>query len=91
MTARARGLTSPPHVQTDSVTDAHAIEAGRPVKDECTQDWTLVSADVDADSLVFVAERALNTGDAQDHAFVDDSADGECFNLYIFQYRKPTA
>lgn len=45
--------------------------------DECTQDWTLVSAEVDADSLVFVAERALDTGDTQDRVFVDDSADGE--------------
>lgn len=67
------------HVQTGNVTDAHAIEPGHPVTDECTQDWTLVSAEVDADSLVFVAERALNTGDTQDRVFVDDSADGESF------------
>ena len=38
-----------------------------------------MSAEIDVDSLVFVAERALNTGDTQDHVFVDDSADGECF------------
>lgn len=65
-------------MQTGNVTDAHAIEPGRPVMDECTQDWTLISADVDADSLVFVAERTLNTGDPQDYVFIDDSADGEC-------------
>lgn len=81
MTARTHDLTCPSNVQTGSVTDAHAIEPGRPVTDECTQDWTLVLGESDADSLVFVAERALNTGDTQDHVFVDDSADGECCGL----------
>ena len=76
--ACAHDPARPSHVQTGNVTDAHAIEAGAPITDECTQDWTLVSSEVDADSLVFVAERALNTGDTQDHVFVDDSADGEC-------------
>ena len=79
MITRARDCTCQSHAQTGNVTDAHAIEPGRPVTDECTQDWTLISAEDDADSLVFVAERALNTGDTQDHVFVDDSADGECF------------
>lgn len=41
-----------------------------------------MSAEIDVDSLVFVAERALNTGDTQDHVFIDDSADGKCFGLY---------
>ncbi|CAM9448244.1 unnamed protein product, partial [Ectocarpus sp. 4 AP-2014] len=39
------------------------------------QDWTLVSAEAGTDGLVFEAERALDTGDSQDHVFVDDSAD----------------
>ncbi|CAM9386585.1 unnamed protein product [Ectocarpus sp. 12 AP-2014] len=60
---------------TGNVTDAHAIVAGTPVTDECTQDWTLVSAEAGTDGLVFEAERALDTGDSQDHVFVDDSAD----------------
>lgn len=71
-------------LQADEVTDAHAIESGRPVTDECTQDWTLVSSEVDADSLVFEAERALSTGDTQDHLFIDDSADGE----FVFLWQK---
>ena len=83
MIARAHISTCPPHAQTGSVTDAHAIGPGRPGTDECKQDWTLVSADVDGDGLVFVAERALNTGDTQDCVFVDDSANGECFGLYL--------
>ena len=90
MTARAHDPPCPSHLQTDSVTDAHSIEPGRPVTDECTQDWTLVSADVDADGLVFVAERALNTGDTQDHVFVDDNADGELFGLYLSLNRRLT-
>lgn len=89
-------MTGSPHnpartrltLQTGNVTDAHAIEPGRPVRDECTQDWTLVSAEVDADSLVFVAERALDTGDTQDRVFVDDSADGELF--YFTEKRSKT-
>ena len=64
------------HAQTDNVTDAHALEPGPPATDECTQDWALLSSEVDADSLVFEAERALNTGDTQDHLFVDDSTEG---------------
>ncbi|CAM9815198.1 unnamed protein product, partial [Ectocarpus fasciculatus] len=60
---------------TGDVTDAHAIVAGTPVTDECTQDWTLVSAEAGTDGLVLEAERALDTGDPQDHVFVDDSAD----------------
>ena len=63
--------------QTGNVTDAHSLMAGRPVVDECTQDWTLLSAEADDESLVFEAERALDTGDAQDRAFADDTQDGE--------------
>lgn len=62
--------------QTGNLTDSHAIVAGRPVTDECTQDWNLLSADVGVDGLIFEVERALNTGDTQDHVFVDDCADG---------------
>ncbi|CBJ30302.1 conserved unknown protein [Ectocarpus siliculosus] len=58
---------------TGNVTDAHSLVAGTPVVDECTQDWTLLSADVSSGSLVFEAERALDTGDAQDRVFEDDS------------------
>ncbi|CAM9101397.1 unnamed protein product [Ectocarpus fasciculatus] len=58
---------------TGNVTDAHSLVAGTPVVDECTQDWTLLSADVGSGSLVFEAERALDTGDAQDRVFEDDS------------------
>ena len=32
-----------------------------PVTDECTQDWTLLSAEVGADGLIFEVERALDT------------------------------
>lgn len=64
-------------MQTGNVTDAHAITSGKPTTDECTQDWTLVSAEVGTDGLVFEAERALDTGDSQDRAIVDDSEDGK--------------
>ena len=50
-----------------------------PVIDECTQDWTLLSAEIGTDSLVFEAERSLETDDSQDRAFVDDTAEGETF------------
>ncbi|CAM9357906.1 unnamed protein product, partial [Ascophyllum nodosum] len=59
-----------------SITDAHAIVAGTPVTDVCTQDWTLLSAEKGTGGLVFEAERALETGDSQDRAFTDDSAEG---------------
>ncbi|CAM9974997.1 unnamed protein product [Ascophyllum nodosum] len=59
-----------------SITDAHAIVAGTPVTDVCTQDWTLLSAEKGTDGLVFEVERALETGDSQDRAFTDDSAEG---------------
>ncbi|CAM9963515.1 unnamed protein product, partial [Ascophyllum nodosum] len=58
------------------ITGAHALVAGTPVTDECTQDWSLVSAEVGTDGLVFEAERALNTGDSQDRVFADDSVEG---------------
>lgn len=59
------------------MTDAYALVAGTPVRDECTQDWTLVSAEVDdAGGIVFEVERALDTGDPQDRALVDDSVEG---------------
>lgn len=45
--------------------------------DECSQDWTLLSAEARADGLVFEVERSLDTGDAQDRIFTDDTADGE--------------
>lgn len=45
--------------------------------DECTQDWTLLSAEAGNGSLVFEAERALDTGDTQDRVFADDTQDGE--------------
>lgn len=59
------------------MTDAHSLVAGEPVIDECTQDWTLLSAEVGNESLVFEAERALDTGDTQDRVFADDSDEGE--------------
>lgn len=62
--------------QTDSVTDAHSIIPGRPVTDECNQDWNLLFAEADGDGLVFEVERALDTGDTQDRAFGNDSVDG---------------
>eukprot|EP00752_Nemacystus_decipiens_P002626 g2458.t1 len=61
---------------TGELTDAHSLVAGTPVVDECTQDWNLVSAESDSGSLVFEAERALVTGDAQDRAFADDTQEG---------------
>lgn len=77
--------------QTGEVTDAHAIVAGAPVRDECTQDWNLLSSDVGSGGLVFEAERALDTGDAQDRALVDDTEDGNhlinCF-IVIFELHK---
>lgn len=57
--------------------DSHSLVAGQPIVDECTQDWTLLSAEAGNGSLVFEAERALDTGDAQDWVFTDDSQDGE--------------
>lgn len=48
-----------------------------PIVDECTQDWTLVSADIDGDGMVVFVERPLDTSDAQDWAFVDDSVEGD--------------
>ena len=50
-----------------------------PVTDECTQDWTLLSAEIGTDGLVFEAERLLETDDFQDRAFLDDSAEGYNF------------
>eukprot|EP00903_Cladosiphon_okamuranus_P014858 g13759.t1 len=61
---------------TGKVTDAHSLVATTPVIDECTQDWTLLSAEAVDGSLVFEVERALDTGDAQDRAFTDDTAPG---------------
>ncbi|CBJ33319.1 conserved unknown protein [Ectocarpus siliculosus] len=61
---------------TGNLTDAYSLVAGTPVVDECTQDWTLLSAEVGDGSLVFEAERALDTGDDQDRVFSDDSFDG---------------
>eukprot|EP00903_Cladosiphon_okamuranus_P022591 g20786.t1 len=58
------------------ITDAYSIVTGAPVTDECTQDWTLLAAEAGDESLVFEAERALNTGDGQDRVFIDDTADG---------------
>ncbi|CAN0051362.1 unnamed protein product, partial [Ectocarpus sp. 12 AP-2014] len=37
---------------TGDLTDAHSLVAGTPVVDECTQDWTLLSAEVGDGSLV---------------------------------------
>ncbi|CAN0293249.1 unnamed protein product, partial [Ectocarpus sp. 12 AP-2014] len=61
---------------TGDLTDAHSLVAGTPVVDECTQDWTLLSAEVGDGSLVFEAERALDTEDDQDRVFSDDSFEG---------------
>eukprot|EP00903_Cladosiphon_okamuranus_P022592 g20787.t1 len=58
------------------ITDSFSIVAGAPVADECTQDWALLSAEAGDGSLVFEAERALDSGDAQDRVFIDDTADG---------------
>eukprot|EP00752_Nemacystus_decipiens_P015391 g13724.t1 len=62
---------------TANVTDAHSIVAGRPLVDECTQDWALLSFTAGDGGLVFEAERALDTGDSQDRVFTDDTLDGE--------------
>ena len=59
------------------MTDAHSLEAGAPIVDECTQDWALLSAESGNGSVVFEAERALDTGDVQDRVFIDDSEYGE--------------
>lgn len=45
--------------------------------DECSQDWTLLSAETRADGLVFEVERSLDTGDVQDRIFADDTVEGE--------------
>lgn len=45
--------------------------------DECTEDWTLLSANADAGAFVFEVERAFDTGDTQDHIIADDSFEGE--------------
>lgn len=54
--------------------------------DECTQDWTLLSAEAGTGSLVFEAERALDTGDTQDRVFKDDTQDGEN-RVFLWQSR----
>ena len=45
--------------------------------DECSQDWTLLSAETREDGLVFEVERSLDTGDVQDRIFTDDTVEGE--------------
>ncbi|CAM9395306.1 unnamed protein product [Sphacelaria rigidula] len=59
-----------------NLTDAHALEIGTPIADECSQDWTLLSAEVGDTGLVFEAERSLETSDTQDRSLVDDSVEG---------------
>ncbi|CAM9945358.1 unnamed protein product [Scytosiphon promiscuus] len=61
---------------TGNITDAHSLVAGTPVVDECSQDWTLLSAEVGDGSIVFEAERAFDTGDTQDWVFADDTDEG---------------
>ncbi|CAM9153832.1 unnamed protein product [Sphacelaria rigidula] len=58
------------------LTDAHAHESGTPIVDECSQDWTLLSAEVGDTGLVFEAERSLETSDTQDRSLVDDTVEG---------------
>ena len=62
--------------QSGNLTDAHALEAGTPIVDECSQDWTLLSAEVGETGLVFEAERSLETNDPQDRSLVDDTVEG---------------
>lgn len=64
-------------IQEGTLTDAHALVPTTPVTDEGTQDWTLISSEIGNGSLVFEAERALDTGDTQDRVLVDDTEDGE--------------
>ena len=62
--------------QSGNLTDAHALENSAPIVDECSQDWTLLSAEVGDDGLVFEAERSLETSDPQDRSLVDDTVEG---------------
>lgn len=55
--------------------------------DECSQDWTLVSAEVGSDGLVFEAVRPLETTDPQDRVLVDDTVEGKC-SMFVVLLRK---
>ncbi|CAM9519920.1 unnamed protein product [Sphacelaria rigidula] len=59
-----------------NLTDAHALENSAPIVDECSQDWTLLSAEVGDTGMVFEAERSLETSDTQDRTLVDDTVEG---------------
>jgi hypothetical protein len=59
----------------DVLTDAHVIEVRNPMPDDCSQDWTLVAADVNRDGfLMWQGRRPLVTEDTQDYAIVSDAA-----------------
>jgi hypothetical protein len=55
-----------------SLVDAYATRAATPMVD-VQQDWTLVNSIVEDGFLIVEAERNLDTGDAMDWAFVNDT------------------
>ena len=57
----------------DSLKDYYALDYARPVEDSCASDWEFLDATVSDEFLAFRAKRALDTGDPQDRALVDDS------------------
>lgn len=61
--------------ETNTLRDYYALGYATPLEDACASDWTLVGATVQEDDgfTAVRARRALDTGDSQDHALVDDS------------------
>jgi hypothetical protein len=56
----------------DTLTDSYNLEIRGPLSDDC-QDWTLTSSATDGGFLIFEANRAFDTGDAQDRVIIPDA------------------
>jgi hypothetical protein len=60
--------------EPERLTDAHVIEIRNPAPDDCSQDWTLVAADVSREGfLMWQGHRPLVTDDTQDYTIVSDA------------------
>lgn len=71
---------------TNSLVDAHVLDNyAKPLKDD-RQDWALINVTASDDGyLIFEAQRLLDTGDADDWTFVDDS------HIYVSDHRMISA
>jgi hypothetical protein len=56
----------------DTLIDSYNLEDRGPLSDDC-QDWTLTSSATDGGFLIFEANRAFDTGDAQDRVIIPDA------------------